>query len=253
MTSIMKDWEKSTFTTDAVDGKPLSHDIYATGEGPVVVVIQELPGIGMETLTLADRLIASGFRVVLPHLFGPLGRLSFVGNIARLFCMRREFSLFAKNRSSPVTDWLRALCVDLKTRYQVPGVGVIGMCLTGNFAISLMADDAVLAAVSSQPSLPLFNQGALHMSDADIASIRQGLDDKGAMLAFRFAGDKLCTAAKFDALDKAFNEDRQRIKLNTIPGDKHAMLTVHFIDEEGSPTVEALNQITHYFSDKLTA
>jgi len=127
---MLSDWDKSVFTTDAVDGKPLAHDVYTKGNGPVVLIIQELPGIG-----------------------------------------------------------------------------VIGMCLTGNFAISMMADENVLAGVASQPSLPILANSALHMSSQDVSEIRAGLEEKGPMLAFRFQGDKLCTHAKFEALDAAFNSD----------------------------------------------
>lgn len=247
----MDGFEKSVFSTDAVDGQPLEHDVYTKGDGPIILIIQELPGIGTETLRLADKLIEAGFRVVLPHLFGPLGRLSFVGNIARVFCMRREFALFAAKKTSPVVNWLGALCLELKQQYQVEGIGVIGMCLTGNFAISLMANEAVLAGVASQPSLPLLKQKSLHMSARDVADIRSALDKKGAMLAFRFKGDKLCTAAKFDALDAAFNDDRERIKLKPIEGGAHSVLTVHFIDEAGSPTDKALSEVLSYFNEKL--
>ena len=100
----------------------------------------------------------AAFRVVLPHLFGPLGRTSMLGNMVRVMCMRREFKLFEKNGTSPVVDWLRALCNDLCQLHGLRGVGVIGMCLTGNFAISMMADDRVLAGVASQPSMPLLDQ-----------------------------------------------------------------------------------------------
>ena len=249
---MIETYQKSTFSTDAVDGRPLQHDVYTKGDGPILLLLQELPGITREMLVLADKLVDAGFRVVMPHLFGPIGKMSFVGNLTRLFCMRREFSLFARNRASPVVKWLAALCQDLKQKHGVPGIGVIGMCLTGNFAISLMANDSVLAAVSSQPSLPMFRQTSLHMSEADIADIRARLDQHGPMLAYRFAGDVLCTGAKFDALDKAFNDDAQRITLTEVPGNKHAMLTAHFIDGEGSPTVEALNRIIGYFGEKLS-
>ncbi len=248
---MLSDWQKSVFVTDAVDGKPLAHDVYTKGSGPVVLIIQELPGIGVETNRLAEDLIAAGFTVVLPHLFGPIGRLSFAGNIVRVFCMRREFAVFAKNRTSPVVRWLRALAAELRVAHKVQGIGVIGMCLTGNFAISMMADESVLAGVASQPSLPIFANSALHMSPDDVAEIRAGLDEKGPMLAFRFQGDKLCTHAKFEALDRAFNGDKERIKLREIEGDKHSLLTVHFNGEDGSPTREALTEVMGYFADKL--
>lgn len=250
---MIKGFEKTQFSSDAMDGKPAAFDVYTKGEGPVVVLIQELPGIGMETIELADRFVNKGFRVVMPHLFGPLGRLSFAGNLARVFCMRREFAIFSKNQSSPIVKWLKALCQDCRDRYNVPGVGVIGMCLTGNFAISLMADEAVLAGVASQPSLPLFSPTSLHMSDDEIAKVRTRLEEHGPMLAFRFKGDVLCTAKKFKALHDKFNDGQKRIELRQIPGKKHAILTVHFDCKPGSPSSDALNEIFGYFKEKLTA
>lgn len=248
---MLDGFSKTEFSTDAVDGKPLAHDVYTKGKGPVILIIQELPGIGTETLRLVDKLVDAGFCVVLPHLFGPLGKLSFVGNIGRLFCMRREFSLFSRNKTSPVVRWLAALSQEVAAKHKVQGIGVIGMCLTGNFAISLMAEPTVHAAVASQPSMPLFKQSALHMSEEEIAKSRDGLDENGAMLAFRFGGDMLCTQAKFDALDAKFNDDKKRINLVIVPGNKHALLTVHFVDEEGSPTDKALGQVLEYFGEKL--
>ncbi len=248
---MLEKWEKSVFSTDAVDGKPLAHDVYSHGAGPVILIIQELPGIGVETKRLADDLVASGFRVVLPHLFGPIGRLSFAGNIARLFCMRREFALFAKHKTSPVVKWLSALAAEVRAENKAQGIGVIGMCLSGNFAISMMADDAVLAGVASQPSLPVLFNKSLHMSEADIADIRTALDEKGAMIAMRFQGDKICTASKFEALDAAFNGDKERIKLRQLPGKQHSILTGHFSDKAGAPTAAALEEVIGYFHEKL--
>ena len=236
-----------------LDGGEKTFEVYVKGDGAPVVLIQELPGIGKETLALADNLINAGFQVHLPHLFGPLGRRSMIGNTFRVFCMRREFSLFSRGKTSPIVNWLTALCRDIKNRTGASGVGAIGMCLTGNIAISLMADDAVLAAVSSQPSLPLQDQNALHMSPEDVAKISARLDTHGPMHAFRFERDTICKAEKFEALDKAFNTDRERIKLTTLPGPGHSVLTVHFVDEDGHPTREALNDVISYFREKLAA
>ncbi len=251
MSEAMLGWEKHVFAAQLRDGESVSHDVYARGGGPPIVLIQELPGIGPETLALAERLEASGFRVVLPHLFGPLGRTSFLGNTVRAFCMRRELHLFAKGDSSPVVDWLRALCRDERERNRVEGVGVIGMCLTGNFAISLMADENVLGAVASQPSLPFFGADALHMSETEVDSARARLDRHGPMLAMRFEGDPICSARKFEAIDHAFNDDRDRIRLKTLPGKGHSILTLHFVDEVGHPTREALDEVIDYFRGAL--
>ena len=69
-------------------------------------------------------------------------------------CISREFRVLAVRQSSPITNWLRALCRSLHAELGGKGVGAIGMCLTGNFALALMVDSAVMAPVLSQPSLP---------------------------------------------------------------------------------------------------
>ena len=244
------DYDRSRFTA-TMEGRAKSFDIYTRGEGPPVVVIQELPGIGQETLHLADELVRSGFQVTLPHLFGPIGRTSLAGNLVRVLCMRREFALFAANRTSPVVEWLAALCRDIKNRTGYPGVGTIGMCLTGNFAISLMADDAVLAGVASQPSMPIAKTNALHMSDDDVACISDKLDKTGPMLSYRFKEDTICRAGKFEALDKAFNQGAERIRLRTLPGPGHSVFTLDFVDEAGHPTRDALDDVVAYFRESL--
>jgi dienelactone hydrolase len=229
----------------------IQHEVYHRGDGPPIVLIQELPGIGPETLRLADKFIDAGFSVYLPHLFGPIGKTSMVGNMTRVLCLRREFSVFSSGKSSPIVDWLRALCRKVRADTQVAGVGVIGMCLTGNVAISLMGDDSVLAAVASQPSMPFHSQDALHMSSDEIASTQQRIDKTAPMLAFRFAGDPLCTAKKFKSIDRQFNDGQQRIDLKTLPGKGHSVLTLDFVDEAGHPTRQALDSVLAYFEQQL--
>jgi len=250
---MLESFQVRNFTAPLADGTPVSHDVYSKGEGPAcVVIIQELPGIGPETISLANTFVEQGFRVVLPHLFGPLGKIAIGGNTLRVFCMRKEFSLFTANKSSPIVDWLRALCQDLKTHQGASGVGVIGMCLTGNFAISLMADDSVLAGVASQPSMPLFKQDELHMSADDVAAARDGLDQKGPMMALRFNGDPMCTGKKFAAISNAFNDDAERIKLVELPGKGHSVLTLDLI-KGGEPAQQALQDVLGYFTERLKA
>jgi dienelactone hydrolase len=249
----ISEYEKSCFSANTKSGREIVHDVYSLGQGKICVIIQELPGIGQETLALADRLRKSGYRVVLPHLFGPLGKTSHL-NLARvLFCMRKEFHLFAKNRSSPIVDWLAALCNHLKDQFQVSGVGVIGMCLTGNFAISLMANQSVLAAYSSQPSLPLFNQSGLHMFAEEMEKVKTRLDqpEMEPMHCGRFEKDKLCKDAKLVSLDAEFNQDHPRIVLHQLPDKGHSILTLDFVDDPSHPTYQLLDKIIAYFDRQL--
>jgi dienelactone hydrolase len=252
-TGSISEFQKSSFTATIRNGARISHDVYTRGSGPQLVIIQELPGIGVETLRLADKFIEQGFTVTLPHLFGPIGSINVASNLLRVFCMRREFSVFSNNQSSPIVDWLKALCRDIKQRSQSRGVGVIGMCLTGNFAISLMGDESVLAAVASQPAMPFLKQDALHMSALEIESIKQNIDRTAPIKAYRFEKDWMSTASKFKCIAESLNDDRHRIDLNTIAGPGHSVLTLDFVDEQGHPTHTALQEILQYFRDQLEA
>ena len=114
MTSI-SEFNKTVFSANSSEGKSIKHDIYSLGKGKPVLLIQELPGIGIETLALAKQFVNNGFKVYLPHLFGPIGKTSLLGNTARVFCMRKEFKIFEKQQASPIISWLRALCQQIST------------------------------------------------------------------------------------------------------------------------------------------
>lgn len=251
---MLDGYEKSSFACTLRNGHESVHDVYLRGDGPAVVIMQELPGISPETLALCDRLNADGFSVVLPHLFGPLGKSATNSNMVRVLCMRREFHLFARNKSSPIVDWLRALCQSIRDERHLPGVAVIGMCLTGNFAISLMADDAVLASAALQPSLPILGGKHLHMSGEDIDVVKARLDEHGPMKAYRFKRDKISSGKKFDTIDRVFNSDRCRIETEELDGKGHSVLTIHFDpDTPGHPTQKAYAEVIAYFREKLSA
>ena len=181
-----------------------------------------------------------------------MGEVDRIRNGLRILCMRREFALFSKNETSPITAWLRALCKRISVQNECPKMGVVGMCLTGNFALSLMTESNVHAAVASQPSLPVQRQDFVHMSEADIRALRTAIDEKGQVHAYRFAGDPICAAGRFAALDKSLNEPgNQRIQLHTLPGLGHAVLTLDLVDRDGHPTKEALDEVMGYFRSRL--
>lgn len=247
----MQEYINWTFSKNVAGAGSVSHEIFERGEGNPVLLIQELPGISEPTLNLAEKLVQQGYKVIIPRLFGTFGKHQLAGNTARVFCMSKEFQLFNRDRSSYITNWLRELCKDLCDKNGVSGVAVIGMCLTGNFAIALMGDKYVLAAIASQPSLPLFNQHSLHLSPEEIDATRKRIDELGRpMMALRFEHDKFVRKEKFQCIHDNFNADgKERVRLKTLPGKGHSVLTYDFVDKEGHPTYEALREVLTYLKE----
>src|SRR5918993_3894369 len=142
-TSDLTGWKRSPFT-----GGGLTYDCFEKGTGPGVVLIPEIPGISPEVLGLAEHLVDEGFTVVVPSPFGEPGRPISAGYalrvIARL-CVASEFRAFATNAQRPIAGFLRAVAADLAARTHGAGVGVIGMCFTGGFALAAAVEDSVLA------------------------------------------------------------------------------------------------------------
>lgn len=213
------------FTAPLTNGGHVTHDVYVGGDGPPILILQELPGIGPETLDLARRLNATGFRVYLPHMIGTYGKVTQIRNAARLFCVRREFNLFLRGRQSPIVRWMQALVAEIKSRENAAGVGVIGMCLTGSFALTLMAEDAVLGGVASQSALPIFGGDNLHMSPQDVGDARAGMAQKGPGLAMRYSDDKLASKKLMVALKEAFGDHLETAEFD---GKDHSLLTLDF-------------------------
>jgi dienelactone hydrolase len=170
-------YEKDTFT---FAGK--TRDVYRKGEGPAVLVFAEMPGITPKVIDFADRVVALGCTAVVPHLFGEPGADVSVVKALRAIapaCVSKEFSAWATGKTSPVVEWSKALARHEHERRGGPGVGVVGMCFTGNFALAMLPEPAVLAPVLSQPSLPLgFSKKArraLYLSDADLRKVQDRL------------------------------------------------------------------------------
>ena len=240
-------------------------DVYRRGNGPGVVVMHEIPGITPPVAEFARRVSDEGFSVYLPHLFGepgkPLSGGYLAGQLLRA-CIRREFHVLSKRRSSPITDWLRALCRHAHAECGGPGVGAIGMCLTGNFALSLMVDPSVMAPVLSQPSLPFPVSGdhkaALHLSDADLEVVKTRANDGCGVLGLRFSADPMCPPERFDTLRGALGAGFEAIEIDSskgnphgIPTSAHSVVTNDLVDEAGHPTHAALQRVLSVFRERL--
>ncbi len=237
--------------------------VYIAGSGPAVIVMAEMPGITPLVARFARWVRDAGFTVYMPHLFGADGvnrkGLAVMGTML-MTCVSREFRAFASNASSPVTQWLRALAAQAHQECGGAGVGAIGMCFTGNFALSMMLEKSVVAPVLSQPSLPLNNAAGMHISPDELAAVKARMEaDDLTVLAYRFEGDGFCRAERFKAYKDALGD---RFVGTTI-ADKHAnpdspfkmphsVVTHHLINREGEPTKQALDEILAFFAMRLT-
>src|SRR5579871_2284467 len=176
----------------AFDG--VGKKVYVAGHGPGVIVMTEMPGISPHVARFARWVRDAGFTVYMPSLFGRDGAVPQVEEglaVLKGACVSAEFRALAANETSPVTQWLRALARLAHGECGGSGVGAIGMCFTGNFALTMMLEPAMLAPVLSQPSLPLNDPAGLEITPADIAAVRDRLErEELTVLAYRFAGDR---------------------------------------------------------------
>jgi dienelactone hydrolase len=244
--------------------------VYVAGAGPAVIVMSEMPGISPHVARFARWVREAGFTVYMPSLFGRDGAVPGVeegGAIFKRACVSAEFRALSANQSSPVTQWLRALARLAHQQCGGPGVGAIGMCFTGNFALTMMLEPAMLAPVLSQPSLPLNDPGGLEIAAEEIKAVRDRLEREDlTVLAYRFDGDRFCRAERFAAYAAALGD---RFVERVLPDSAastdlapffavrvacpHSVVTAHLIDEAGQPTIAARDEILSFFTQRLYA
>jgi len=239
--------------------------VYRKGAGPAVLVMHEVPGISTEVARFARRVVDAGFTVFMPHLFGPVGvkttPFNRVPELMRV-CVSREFHVFAENRSSPIADWLRALAKHVHEEIGGRGIGAVGMCVTGNFALTLTLDPWVIAPVMGHPSLPLpvtrAKAAAVHVTPETFVNARRRVAEEGLkVLGLRFHGDVMfCRSARFDTLRRELGEGFEGLELpaasaKSQPEPPHSVLTIGLIDRDGEPTHEAVNRVLSFLTERL--
>lgn len=242
--------------------------VHVAGNGPAVVVMPEMPGISPDVVRFAGWVRDAGFTVYMPSLFGVDGAYPTVDlaePILKRACVSKEFRAFAGGGTSPVAVWLRALARTAHDECGGPGVGAVGMCFTGNFALSMTLEPAVIAPVLGQPSLPLDDPAALELSPEDAAAIRERFErDELTALGLRFDNDKWCTGQRFAAYTQLLGD---RFEGRVLPGEyanpepppffrdlvqtPHSVVTAHLVDEEGHPTVQARDEVLAFLRARL--
>jgi len=241
-----------------------THQVYRAGRGPAVIVIHEIPGIHPGMVTFAQRLLEAGYTVYLPSLFGRPGQPPSTGAVLRSIlrvCVTREFAILA-DRTSPIATWLRALAATAYSDCGGPGVGAIGMCLTGGFALAMAMEPAVLAPVVSQPGLPApltaRKRAAVGLDAADLAQVKARTERGLCVLGLRFSADRGCPAQRFATLRRELGDAFEAIEIDSSPGNPygiptraHAVLTVDLVDEPGHPTRVALDRVLEFLGQRL--
>lgn len=259
----LSDFDRDTFTWQGA-----THPVFRRGSGPGVVVISEVPGITPAVADFARHVVDAGFTVAMPDLFGEAGRpksLPYMGATIARACISREFTMFARGRASAVTEWLRALGRDLHERAGGPGIGAIGMCLTGGFALAMAVDPVLLAPVLSQPSLPFawtpWHARDLGISDDALRTVKQRCEDEDlCVLGLRFRGDALSPGARFERLAEELGDHFVGIQIDGRhanpagrPLPPHSVVTDDLVDEPGEPTYEARERVLDLFRERLLA
>jgi dienelactone hydrolase len=238
----------------------VSHRVYRKGAGPDVLLMHELPGMTPQFIGLARTIAEAGFTVHLPLFFGEPGERHTVLFLARL-CISREFRLFAQRGGSPIVDWLRAYGREIFAKNGGKGIGVIGLCLTGNFAITLLADTFTLAPVAGEPSLPFgitaAARASMAVSDDDLARAQARNKAGVPLMCLRFSNDSISPPERFAAIAAAFAANFEGIVIPSpdagwgIPANAHAVLTENFSDADGHPTRHARDRVVAFLKERL--
>jgi dienelactone hydrolase len=241
----LEGWSKGSFTAAT-----LTRDTYRKGVGPIVVVVHEIPGITPAVERFANDVVAAGFTVVMPDLVGTPGREvsgRYLASSMLKVCISREFTNMALQKTSPIISWLRALARSLHQEVGGKGVGAVGMCFSGGFALGMMVDDIMVAPVLSQPSLPFAVGKAravdLNLSPDDAVVIAERAAQGCEVLGLRFDKDKL-VGDRFSALRTLLGDAFIAVEIPSQSPKDHSVLTEQR-DEE------SVQRVLQFFSDKL--
>lgn len=252
-------------------GEPFSaagftHDVYRKGSGPGVVLIPEMPGVHPGVLALGNFLVDSGFTVVIPSLYGTPGAPAMRPGMVPVLlrgCVAKEFAALATNRERPVANYLRALARDLNATTPGKGVGVIGQCFSGGFALAAAVDDSVLAPVLSQPSVPIALTAKQRrdpgLSEREMKVIEKRAAEEGlCALGLRFSGDPMVPGERFQTLKDRLGDAFEVIEIDSSPGNAggfgrmaHSVLTLEVREVDGQPAYEARKRMVEFLKERL--
>jgi dienelactone hydrolase len=177
-------------------------------------------------------------------------------------CIHREFNVWFTGKSSPIVEWLRALARRAHAECGGRGVGAIGMCFTGGFALAMMTESSVVAPVLSQPSLPAAaiskkSAAGIDAAPKEVACARRRFENENlSMIGLRFKSDRSVPDARFETYRREFGNKFEAIELegaDAAPADRppHSVLTIHM--REDGPTKAAEQRVIAFFKERTGA
>jgi dienelactone hydrolase len=153
---------------------------------------------------------------------------------------------------------------DLAGRTSGKGVGVIGMCFTGGFALAVAVEDTVLAPVLSQPSVP-FPLGAARRADPGLSEeelatvVRRTTNDNLCVMGLRFSEDGTAPKDRFATLRARLGDAFEVIELDSAPGNPtgfgksaHSVLTGEVREQPGHPALAARERVVEFLRERLS-
>lgn len=245
--------------------RDVTRSVFVKGTGPAVVVMHEAPGLYPGVADFGRRVADAGFTVYMPSLIGspgkPMGPTYALQTLARA-CVASEFTIWATKQNSAITDWLRDLAKFAHAECGGPGVGAVGMCLTGGFALAMMVDGVVIAPVLSQPSLPFAvtpeRKRDLGIDDATLERVKDRAAQGACVMGLRFTGDLLVPKERFARLREELGDDFIAVEIDSslgnphgIPPWAHSVLVYDHVARPDHPTEQALERVLAFYRERL--
>ena len=249
------EFDKLFCLDDKVDNGQRQFDVFISKEGDKpIIVVHELPGMTKPFLCYCIKMANQGFKVYAPLMFGKMGKAKSSLQMLSL-CISSEFrKLYWRNQTegqpeSQFTRWVLHLAGVVSSRHESRKVGVIGMCLTGSFALVTFAEPAVNSVVCCQPAFPFVFRESLGLTKTQQCNVRREVNKLGAGCAqgYRYKNAPLSRQSHVDSTVSFMNDDGvERFTYKTLKGCKHSVVT----DKKRNLTTE--NDILEFVNARLS-
>ena len=229
-------------------------ELFVRGEGPPLILLHELPGLAEKTFELGDYFVKAGFRVILPLLFGRAGDDNTLVGFAKV-CIRQELRDLWQGKDTRIVHLIQELAQRESQAANNAGVGVVGMCLTGNMVLALLLNDH---GTPSSITAPVLAQPSSSYSAPALEAVRRGEFGR-PVLALRLDKDWICSHSNFKKLEQAFQlcpaANYQRLIVRELEGNHHSTLTYHYkqstVDVRTKETIDARKEVVSFLKQQI--